>query len=107
MRNRIVRFRVSEEDVTKLKDLAKARGLSLSDMIRRSALSVRMPSRTFDHTHAVLLARMLGELGRVGSNMNQLARRSNAGKLEGYQRQLSETITEIDMLRSRIRELIR
>lgn len=107
MRNRMVRLRVSDEDVATMKDLAKARGMSLSDMIRRSALSVRMPSRTFDHTHAVLLGRMLGELGRVGGNINQLARRANAGKLEGYERQLSNTIAEIDMLRSRIRELIR
>lgn len=89
-----------------MQDLAKARGLSLSDLIRRAALGIRMPARSFDQTHAAQLARTLGELGRVGGNLNQLVRRANGGKLTGHDAELSETLAGIETLRDRIRQLL-
>ncbi len=89
-----------------MKDLAVSRGLSLSDLIRRAALGVRMPARSFDQTHAALLGRTLSELGRIGGNMNQLTRRANAGRLTGHHAELSETLAGIDALRERIRNML-
>lgn len=106
MRNRIIRLRVTETEAAGIKDLAAARGLSLSEMVRRAALGVRMPAQRFDRTHAKLLARTLGELGRIGGNVNQLTRRANAGRLTGHDPELSTTLTEIEALRYRIRDML-
>lgn len=106
MRNRIVRIRVSDAELSALKSLAAARGLSLSDLLRRAGLGTRMPARHFDQADAVILVRTLGELGRIGGNLNQLVRRANAGKLAGHDVDLAATLAGIDAVRSRIREIV-
>lgn len=106
MRNRTIRVRASTEELARMQDLAKARGLSLSDLIRRAALGGRMPARSFDQAHAALLARTLAELGRIGGNVNQLSRRANAGKLSGHDAELTATLAGIDALRERIRDML-
>ena len=55
MRDKIVRIRVSDAELSALKSLAAARGLSLSDLLRRAALGIRMPARRFDHADAAIL----------------------------------------------------
>ncbi len=90
-----------------MKDLAVARGLTLSDLVRRAALGVRMPARGLDQTNIVLLTQTLGELGRIGGNLNQIARRVNAGRLAGHDAELAQTLTGVDGLRDRIREIVR
>lgn len=107
MRDQIVRIRTTRQEAATMKDLAAARGLSLSELVRRAALGVRMPARAFDATHVALLTQTLGELGRVGGNLNQLARRANAGKLSGYDAELAVSLAELDALRGRLREIIR
>ena len=106
MRNRIVRLRVSDAELSALKSLAAARGLSLSDLLRRAGLGTRMPARRFDQADAAILVRTLGELGRIGGNLNQLTRRANAGKLTGHDADLTATLAGIDALRGRIREIV-
>ncbi|WP_033055498.1 plasmid mobilization protein [Sinorhizobium meliloti] len=107
MRDRIIRIRISEVESSTIKDLAKSRGLSLSDMVRRAALGVRMPARSLNGADAVLIARLLGELGQIGGNLNQMVRRANSGKLSGYDAELSYTLAGIDALRGRLREIVR
>lgn len=106
MRNRIIRIRASTEEISKIEELAKGRGLSISEMIRRAALGVRMPVRTFDASQVVLLTRALAEAGRIGGNLNQLVRRANLGKLTGYEADLSNTLSGIDTLRQHLRGII-
>jgi hypothetical protein len=106
MRDQIIRVRTTHTEATAMKDLAVARGLSLSELIRRAALNIRMPTRSFDATHVALLAQTLGELGRIGGNVNQLARRANAGKLPGHDPELTKALVELDALRGRLREII-
>jgi hypothetical protein len=65
-----------------------------------------MPTRSLDHTHALLLGRTLGELGRVGGNINQLTRRANAGRLEGHDLELAQSLAGLDALRERIRGML-
>lgn len=107
MRDQIIRIRTTHAEAATMKDLAVARGLSLSELIRRVALGVRMPARSFDATHIALLAQTLGELGRIGGNVNQLARRANSGKLSGHDAELAKALVELDALRGRLREIIR
>jgi len=106
MRNRIIRIRASDAELSALKSLAAARGLSLSDLLRRATLGIRMPVRRFDQADAAILVRTLGELGRIGGNLNQLTRRANAGKLAGHDADLAATLAGIDVLRGRIREIV-
>ena len=106
MRNRIVRIRVSDGELAALKSLAIARGLSVSELLRRAAQCIRMPARRFDQGDAAILVKMLGELGRIGGNLNQLTRRANGGKLAGHDANLATTLDGIDALRTRVREII-
>lgn len=106
MRGKIVRIRVSDAELSALKSLAVARGISLSDLLRRAGLGIRMPARRFDQADATILVRTLGELGRIGGNLNQLVRRANVGKLAGHDADLTATLAGIDSVRSRIREIV-
>jgi hypothetical protein len=106
MRSKTIRARVTVEEHVRIQELAQARGLTLSDLTRRAALSVRMPARSFDQTHIALLTQTLGELGRIGGNLNQLSRRANAGKLSGHDAELTATLAGIDALRARIRDML-
>lgn len=106
MRDQTIRIRTSRDEATAMKDRAFARGLSLSDLLRRAALNIPMPARSFDATHVALLAQTLGELGRIGGNINQLARRANAGKLPGHSAEIASALAELDTLRARLREII-
>lgn len=106
MRDQIIRIRASHAEATAMKDLAAARGLPLSELIRRAALNVRMPARSFDATHMAMLTRALGELGRIGGNINQLARRANAGRLPGHDAELASVLVELDALRGHLRAFI-
>lgn len=106
MRARIVRVRTSDTEFSKMKDIAIARGLSISELVRRAALGNRLPARTFDASHAVLLAQTLGAMGRVGGNLNQLVRLANSGRIVGHHGELSRILADIDALRSRLRKLL-
>ena len=85
-----------------MKDLAAAQGLTLSELVRRSTLGTRMPVRRLSYADAVVLVRTLGELGRIGSNLNQITRQVNAGRLHGHDAELSRALADVDALRGRI-----
>ena len=106
MRDRIIRIRASTEELAKIEELARGRGISISEMMRRAAFGVRMPVRTFDATHIFLLTRTLAELGRIGGNLNQMVRRANSGKLTGQDADLPNTLSGIDTLRDRLRDIL-
>lgn len=106
MRSRIVRVRTSDTEFSRMKDIATARGLSISELVRRAALGTRMPIRTFDANHTAMLARTLSEIGRVGGNLNQLVRLANSGRIVGRDDELSRILADIDAVRSRLRELL-
>lgn len=106
MRSQIVRVRTSDTEFSRMKDIATARGLSISELVRRAALGTRMPARTFDAKHTAALARTLGELGRVGGNLNQLVRLANSGRIAGRDDELCSILADVDAVRSRLRELL-
>ncbi|WP_339758101.1 plasmid mobilization relaxosome protein MobC [uncultured Hoeflea sp.] len=106
MRSQVIRVRTSQTEFTTIKDTALARGLTISELVRRSAMAVRMPVRLINHIDANLLVRTLGEIGHIGGNLNQMVRRAHAGKLAGHDVELSQTLAEIDALRNRIRDIV-
>lgn len=106
MRARIVRVRTTDTEFSKLREIAASRGLSISELVRRSALGTRMPARTFDANHAADLARTLSEIGRVGGNLNQLVRLANSGRIAGRDEELSRILADVDAVRFRLRKLL-
>ena len=84
-----------------------SRGMSLSELVRCSALGARMPAAALDRRDLAQLAGTLAALGRIGGLLNQLVRRAHGGKVIGHDAELSKTLAGVDALRARLREIIR
>ncbi len=75
-RTLVVRLRVNVTEKKKLERMAIEAGLSLSDWIRSQAIDVTPIFRKPSPDREVLL-RLLSELGKIGSNINQISRHMN------------------------------
>ena len=71
-----VKIRASEAERAEWHAKARAVGLSLSDLVRRSVGRVR----TWTVAHTELERERTRELARIGSNLNQIARWANIHK---------------------------
>ena len=76
-RTTIVTMRISPQEAATIRQLAQNRGETVSAMMR-SALLHNRPRLTRIDLQAV--ARLLGQLGKIGSNINQIAYHLNAGR---------------------------
>ena len=76
-RTTIVTMRISPQEAATIRQLAQSRGETVSAMMR-SALLHNRPRLTRIDLQAV--ARLLGQLGKIGSNINQIAYHLNAGR---------------------------
>ena len=80
-RTKFVIARLSDEEHAAISALADKSGLSPGAMVRQTLLhiaphsSMRRPS-----VDTKLLAKVLAELGKIGSNINQIAYHLNAGR---------------------------
>ena len=84
-KSRPVAFRVATPEADKLVAIACATGLTPGQLARRIierdvGLMAQTATVRRRIAHADLLRQSLGELGRVGNNLNQLAAHQNAGK---------------------------
>jgi len=75
--------RLTEVERAALDERAAQTGYSRAALIRHALFSSPMPRSiprpTIEHQE---VARLLGELGRIGGNINQLARHANAGRFQ-------------------------
>ena len=71
-----VKIRASDTERAEWHAKARAAGLSLSDLVRRSVGRVR----TWTVAHTELERERTRELARIGSNLNQIARWANIHK---------------------------
>ena len=80
-RTRFVIARLTPDEHTAITALADKRGLSPGALIRQTLLNVP-PGPTVRRPTAdtKLLAQVLAELGKIGSNINQIAYHLNAGR---------------------------
>ncbi len=70
-------FRVTPDEKERIRERAERAGLSVSDYLRRQALSKKVTvvsSDLFMEYHE-----MCGDFGRFGNNLNQVARHLNSG----------------------------
>lgn len=74
MRERRLTVRLSEDEYLKVKEKAEAEGVTMADVVRRAVLRLK-PRRIPEECR-----RLRGELGRIGNNINQIARRVNKNR---------------------------
>jgi hypothetical protein len=80
-RTKFVIARLSDEEHTAITAIADKRGLSPGALIRLTLLNVPpTPGVRRPTADVKLLAKVLAELGKIGSNINQIAYHLNAGR---------------------------
>ena len=82
-KTKLIKFRVTEQEKLELELLCKLLRVNMSTLIRRSLLSQPIKQTivvTGGGEDALsILSDLLGQCGRIGSNLNQLARHFNSG----------------------------
>lgn len=77
-RAHIIAVRVNGLERAELNLRATRAGISIPAYIRHQALDVPLPrQRNRPAVEMVVLARLLGQVGKIGSNLNQIAKRAN------------------------------
>ena len=102
-RTHIIKFRVTEKEKLTLELCCKRLNISMSNLIRQSLLG-----KPVQHTVLVagggedalnILSALLGQCGKIGGNLNQLARRFNTGGRDTEQLR-AQLLTELSALTS-------
>lgn len=92
-------LRISSEEKAQIEQKARKAGITTSEFIRRSALGRRMPS----YGDTTLLQEYSMQLGKIGSNLNQIAKYVNQGfLLDSFRGEIKETCRELVDLKFRI-----
>ena len=90
LRRRVLRFRVTDDELALLRQRAHECGCTLSAFVRQSSLgSVPRERLRVNERDA------LHQLARVGNNLNQLARHANATRRVELSRRLAEVLAEV------------
>jgi len=76
-RKRVVTIRLNDQEADIIQQRAADTGHSVAALIRSSLLHIRLPHSRIDRQH---LGRVLAHLGKIGSNVNQIAYHLNAGR---------------------------
>jgi len=79
-RKRHIKVHLSEGEYAAVEDRANRSGLSLSSLARTALLGAEVPVTRRPPVEKKLLAQALGQLGKLGSNLNQIAHRTNQGR---------------------------
>lgn len=87
-RSRYIGFRANSEEYNKLEQLAESTGKPVGELIREKLFKGRFPAPKLAKLDAIVY----GELKRIGNNVNQIARKVNAGK---YPADLGKTLATL------------
>jgi len=75
-------IRLTSDEETLLSEQAAEQGLTVSDLVRNAALGSKPRLKKADPERAALI-RGLGELGKIGSNVNQIAHELHRERIAG------------------------
>ena len=99
-----INIRVSEEERNQLEEDATRAGLTVSSYARRLLLDAPVPRQgKRPHVNREELAKLLGHIGKIGSNINQIARAANSN-IPYSQQALDAHLAELEILRQHIRK---
>ncbi|MGB7416262.1 MAG: plasmid mobilization relaxosome protein MobC [Thermosynechococcaceae cyanobacterium] len=77
----VIPFRVTPKELEQLDEDAQRSGRTRSDYIRKMLLNAPKPRQYRRPAgNEKLLASLIGHIGKLGSNINQIARNTNAGQ---------------------------
>lgn len=100
-KTKLIKFRVTEQEKLELELLCKLLRVNMSTLIRRSLLSQPIKQTlvvTSGGEEALnILSDLLGQCGKIGSNLNQLARYFNSGGKDSEQIR-AQLLTELSNL---------
>ena len=95
-KRRNVTIRFDQETVDRIEATARAADLSVSEYIRRMVIKGKVVVRQEIVAEVPMLKKLIGEFGKIGSNLNQIAHHYNGGGVrsremyERTQRAISE-----------------
>jgi uncharacterized protein (DUF1778 family) len=102
-KTRLVNFRATEDERAALESLARAEGLTLGSYIRSTLLPrAKTLSRRRPRVDEAAIAKLYGNLNRIGNNINQIARAMNEGQVReaaALERMENEFITTLKAAR--------
>ncbi len=79
-RQKVMTFRLSPEEYNQLKEDADSLGITTSAYIRQTLLDAPVPKAARKPSiDRQMLGKLLSQIGRVGNNINQLAKDKNSG----------------------------
>jgi len=102
-RQPIIGFRVTPKERAEIEEAAEAEGLSMGSFIREKILTeaqetMRTRKPSFDR---VLLAQCVAQVGKVGANLNQIAKRLNQEKGVGLER-ISAALDDVAAIKTEL-----
>lgn len=101
-RSGVVGFRATAEERAEIEKAAEREGLRTGSYIRAKVLaSPKTRAVKRPPAHAEQLARLLGQLGKIGGNLNQIAARLNRNEI-ATRTEISEALEEFKQLRAEI-----
>ena len=104
-RTRRVTFRLSDDEYDRLDVICTLMGLSHSQYLRKAAFTTKIEAPIFHATLSENASRELAaQMGKIGSNLNQIARKLNSGGPES-KRIRTDIARSIDQLNERLRFL--
>lgn len=81
-RQRVISFRVSQDEYDRIQSEADRSGVTTGTFARDVLIGAKAPRRVRrPPAEKAELVRILGALGKIGSNVNQLAAKANSGAL--------------------------
>lgn len=107
IKGKVIGFRADPLEVAEIEAAANEAGLTVGSFIRDTILKRARTTPTKKATiDRILLTKLLGEIGKVGSNLNQIARRLNEGGAVGLTR-IGRSLDELAVVREAILQAIR
>lgn len=76
-RKKLLPVRCTDEELAAIEVAAERAGLSVAAFVRQRTIGSAGPRSTRQRADRAELCRLLGEAGKIGSNINQLARVAN------------------------------
>lgn len=87
----LIQLRTTEEDKKMLVELAKEEGMNITDFVKSKTLGLQPRTRVASFDREIMI-RLLAELGKIGSNVNQIAKVMNTEKKTFYSVSVREDV---------------
>lgn len=72
-----ISFRVATDEYAKIKEMADRAGISIPSLVKKSTLNQKVKEQVIDRETG---RQIIAALGKIGSNINQIAKKVNSGE---------------------------